>query len=112
MAKWNACAAHETLEIFLQQGAFDNAPSDRVGPIENNHRSAKLCARLQTFKHRPSEGVNARPYVLQVDDQTIEASKHFASRPPAFAVQTEHRNVERTIPAVRRLDHVRLLLAP
>src|SRR3712207_8685293 len=48
----------------------------------------------------------------QVNDEAVQPGGHLRRRASGVGVEAVDWDVERRVPAVRRLDHVRLLLAP
>ena len=107
----NRPAADEARHFGIENRPFDR-PADRIGPVEQDHRNAGLGTREQALLHGPDERVDPRADVLQVDHEAVEAAKHVGERPPRAGVQAVDRQIQRLVAAVRRLDHVRLLLAP
>src|SRR5262245_45700535 len=112
MAQRNRHAADETFIPWIEEWTFDNVAADRIRPIENYARNPGGGTRFQTVLNRPRKGVNASADVLQVDHKAIEAPEHLGGRLADFAIEAIDRQIEGLIAAVRRLDHVGLLLAP
>ena len=60
----------------------------------------------QAVGHRVDEGVDARPDVLQIDDQRVEAGEHLRRRLARFAVERIHGHAPDLVLSVPRFDHV------
>jgi hypothetical protein len=100
----------EALPTGAQREALDRAPR-RVRAVEHPHRLAEPAALLEHIAERGDEGVDAATEILQVDEQRIAVREHRIGGSAHLAVEAEHRDAERGVAEVRRLDHVVLLVA-
>src|SRR6185295_15226051 len=104
--EWNRELADEGLEPLHQHGSVNPDPADRVGPVADDDRDAVLFARPQAVRHRVDERVDARPHILEIDDEHVEVLEHLRRRLAGVAVQRVHRNAPRGVAGMRGFDHV------
>ena len=90
--------AHEREEPGGLRPTLDQARigPDRVGPIEHDDPHPRAHARARREERGPDEGVVARPDVLQIDDEAVDAREVLAARREvleAIAVEAAHGDV-------------------
>ena len=90
----------------IEQVALDLLPPDRVRPVADDHVHTVTGGGAHAVGHRVDVGVDARPDVLQIHHEDVDASKHLRGRFARFAVERVHRQLTPRIARVRRLDHV------
>src|SRR5206468_10466426 len=103
--------AHERAVSGPDQVPLERLAAERVRPIEDDDLLAGRGAGLEGEGRRPLEGVNARPDVLEIDEQQVYAREHLRRGRAGLRVEAVDRDAELGIDAVSRLDHVVLLLA-
>ncbi len=65
-------ASDERGEGGVEHRALDREAADRVRPVEDHDRDARLARGLHHVRDRVHEGVVAAAHVLQVDDDRVE----------------------------------------
>ena len=102
---------HERLEAVPEHRTLTLHATDRVRTVEDDEANACFGARLHRERHRPHEGVDPNPHVLQIEEERIEPLEHRGCRLAApFAVERVHREPCDRVGVVLRFDHVVLLL--
>ena len=73
----NGVEAHEGLVPLLQHRALALEAADGVWSIQDDEPDASLGACLHGKGHRPNEGVDPHPHILQVEEERVEGVQHF-----------------------------------
>src|SRR5437773_1103948 len=111
VAHGDGIETHERGVSGPDQVPLERLAAERIRPIEDDDLLAGGGAGLERERRRPLEGVDARPDVLELDEQQVDALQHLRRGRAGLRVEAVDRNAELGIDAVSRLDHVVLLLA-
>ena len=104
--------SNEAPKLQVEPWSLEDDASERIGTIQDQYLHARLGTCFQTVDDGPNVGVDSRANILQIDHQDVELAEHLWRWLPTVAVQTIDRDAPTPVKAVRRLDHVRLLLPP
>ena len=74
-------------------GPLDLEAVDRIGTIQDVHRQAPCGRLLHDIRHRRHVGIEARPDVLEIDDQGVHTLEHGRGRPPRVTVERVNRQL-------------------
>lgn len=79
--------ANKRLGAFVEYGAINRNAINGVGPVQNHKFNVAFSRRLHRETHCRYVGVKTRAYVLNIEYQCIDATKHGGGRLPVFSVQ-------------------------
>jgi hypothetical protein len=102
--------ADEGLEAGLDHAALDGNAADRVGPVEHHEAQPVARRRLHRESHGGEIGVVTRPYVLDVEDQRVEAAQVRVVRRERGEVLAVERVLGEAGALVHRLLHLLQIL--
>ncbi len=68
--------------VRISDGAVDGIASDRIGPVEDDDGLAGLGCRFKKVAQRGFVRVEANAYILDVEDDCIEAGDRLDRRTP------------------------------